>query len=318
MKKPAVVFLLAIVFFIGAFLWVDNGIKPVNKKEESFKIFVIQKGEAVREIGNNLKEQGFIRDPVVFFLYLKFIKSDKAIQAGDYRLAPSQSLGSIIETLQHGTLDRWITIKEGVRAEEIAMLLSDTGFVKYEDTWKQELKKEEGYLFPDTYLIPKDADIEQIISIIKNNFDSKIVSAGLATREDIADILILASLIEREAATDEEKPTISGALKNRLDSGIALQVDATVQYAKGYSLSKKIWWAPITSQDYKSVVSPYNTYLNPGLPPAPISNPGIVSIKAAANPSNTPYYYYLHDSKGKIHFAKTMDEHNRNIQKYLQ
>jgi UPF0755 protein len=137
-----------------------------------------------------------------------------------------------------------------------------------------------------------------------STFESKTSELEL-TRDQV----ILASLIERETITDEERPIVAGILNNRLDIGMALQVDATIQYAKGS-------WDPILPQD-KALNSPYNTYKFPGLPPGPIANPGLTSLKAVANPEETDFFYYLHDSKGKIYYAKTLEEHNQNITKYL-
>jgi len=129
-------------------------------------------------------------------------------------------------------------------------------------------------------------------------------------------ILTIASLIEREALVDEEKPLISSVIHNRLNSGMALDIDATLQYAKGKDSQGK-WWSIPRSED-TSIDSPYNTYLNPGLPPGPIGNPGIGAIKAAVNPEESSFYFYIHDSTGEVHFAETLEEHNENIQKYLQ
>lgn len=315
MRKAVIVLILLAVIIVGFFAYWTYGNQPANAKDKESKIFVIQKGESIREIGNDLKSQGLIKDPIVFFLYIKLNGQDRNIQAGDYKLSPSMSLPRLIDTLNHGTLDLWITIPEGMRAGEIADILKET-VPTYDESWLAELEKNEGYLFPDTYLIPRDADVATVISIMRNNFNSKVEQAGISDDQSLDKIVRVASLIEREAITDEEKPLIAGIIQNRLDNGIALQVDATVQYAKGYDAKTKKWWPLITVDDYKGVISPYNTYLNPGLPPAPISNPGIEAIKAAANPQDTPYVYYIH-AGGKIYPARTLQEHNANVQKYL-
>lgn len=175
----------------------------------------------------------------------------------------------------------------------------------------------EGYLFPDTYLIPKDATVEMIIKQMRDNFDQKYAEINVPNfKLTKPQIVILASLIEREAITDEERPIIAGILMNRLNAGIALQVDATIQYAKGQNPITKKWWEPVVLDEYKSVVSDYNTYLHAGLPSGPICNPGIKSLSAAANPANTNYLYYLHDKNRIIRYATTLQEHEMNIQKY--
>ncbi len=288
----------------------------VNKQDKSNKIFVVSKGKGVRELANELKKEGLIRDPVVFFLLVKQMGLDDDIQAGDFRLSPSMSAAKIADSLTHGTLDIWVTIPEGQRAEEIAAMLKEK-IPTYSDDWRGKLNLEEGYLFPDTYLIPRSADINFIISLLKNTFNTRYATIPpTTTKLSQEEIVTLASLIEREAITDAEKPIIAGILMNRLNAGMPLQVDATIQYAKGQNPITKKWWAPVTLAEYKSVVSPYNTYLQPGLPPGPIANPGIVALQAAANPADTDYVYYLHDKNGVIRYAKTLDGHNANIEKY--
>mgnify|MGYP001613393200 FL=1 len=267
----------------------------------------------MREIGSSLKREGLIKDPVIFFVYIKFYGRDRQIQAGDYRLSPSMRLSQVIDELNHGTLDRWVTIPEGYRAEEIADVLSKN-IPSYSESWRSVLNENEGYLFPDTYLVPRDADIEMVVTIMRNNFNRKLEEAGVAENSsNLSRTVILASLIEREAVTDEEKPLIAGVIENRLRRGMALDVDATIQYVKG---KPGAWWPQITQDDYKNVDSPYNTYLNPGLPPGPIANPGIKAIKAALNPQTHSYYFYIH-ADGKIYPARTIEEHQANIQKYL-
>ncbi len=315
MRKSLLVIILAVVLLIGFFLWWNNGNAPVNSKDTAQKFFVIPKGTAVRVIGNELKEQGLIRDPVVFFIYVKKNNLDHEIQAGAYKLSPSMNLSQIMDTIRHGTVDIWVTLPEGLRAEEIAQILK-TEIPSYQDSWVSALKAQEGYLFPDTYLIPKDADVDSIISILKNNFYKKIEERGISRSDpQLNKIVIMASLIEREAITDEEKPMIASVMTNRLNDGMSLDIDATLQYAKGKGMNGK-WWNVPTGEDRK-IPSLYNTYLNPGLPVGPIANPGIEAITAAKNPARTGYYYYIHDPKGTIHFATTLEDHNRNIQKYL-
>lgn len=312
MRKVVAFILLVFMLFIG-YVWWKHGISPVNSKDTSEQVFVVERGAGIREISNNLKKQGLISDPIVLFLLIKKEGKDNAIQAGDYRLSPSMSLQQILDSLSHGTLDIWITTPEGLRAEEIADILQKN-IPSYKESWRAELIKNEGYLFPDTYLIPRNADIVTIISIMRNNFDKKIEKAGISDNPNLQEIIIIASMIEREALRDEEKPFISSVIANRLRDGVALDIDATLQYVKGKRNGK--WWTVPTGED-RRVYSPYNTYMNPGLPPGPISNPGIEAITAAANPATSGYYYYIHDAKGNVHFSKTLEEHQANINKYL-
>lgn len=317
MRKFLILFVLGLIVFFVAFIWWKNGLAPVNVKSSVQKIFVISKGTPIRTIGNDLKEQGLIRDPVVFFLYIKKNGFDQDVQAGSYRLSSSMDLVKIMETLRHGNIDVWITVPEGLRSEEIAAIL-EKNIPSYKAFWKADLKAEEGYLFPDTYLIPKETDINQIISIMKNNFIAKITSIGLTQESpNLKKTITTASLIEREAKFAEDRPSVASVIQNRLDSGVALQIDATLQYALGYDQSKKTWWSVPRAKDLK-IDSPYNTYTNVGLPPGPICNPGLSAIEAAAKPADTSYVYYVNDSSGKLHFAKNLTEHNKNVTKYLQ
>lgn len=315
MKKLIVAVSILTLLFVLTLLWWKRGSSAVDPKSTASKIFVVEKGEGVRSIANKLKSQGLINDPVVFFLLVKQKGLDGKIQAGSFRLTPAQQAADIAESLTHGTLDTWITIPEGKRAEEIAEILEDK-IPTYSEDWRGVLILNEGYLFPDTYLIPKDADINLIVSILRNNFNQKYGSIRVQSGLSMAEIVTIASLIEREAITEEEKPIISGIIKNRITDGMALEIDATIQYAKGYDPIKKAWWSIVTPVEYQSVRSPYNTYLNAGLPPTPIANPGLSSLAAAANPANTSYYYYLHDKNRKIRFAETNEEHIVNIQRY--
>ena len=316
MRKVFIVIILAVIILTGVSIWWNNGLSAVDPKDKTTRHFVVPKGSAVRTIGNALKEQGLIRDPVVFFLYIKTKNLDQKVQAGSYNLSPSMDLPKILYALSHGSVDIWITIPEGYRATEVAEVLKKS-IGTYNDSWVEKLVLEEGYLFPDTYLIPKDADVETVISIMKNTFNTKIQSIGLSTIDPkLNKIVTIASLIEREALRDEEKAMISSVISNRLTDGMALDIDATLQYIKGKNFQGK-WWSVPTGYD-KALNSPYNTYKNPGIPPGPIATPGIEAIKAAANPATSSYYYYIHDNKGNVHFAKTLSEHNNNVSRYLQ
>ena len=316
MKRLTAVLILLIILIIGGILWWKNGVSAANSKSKNSIIFVVAKGDGVREISNGLKEKGLIKSSVVFFLLVKQLGIDKKIEAGDFRLSPSMTAQEIAENLTHGTLDIWITVPEGKRAAEIAEILREK-IPTYDFTWANILAGQEGYLFPDTYLIPKDAIIGMIVNQMRGNFDQKYATLDTTnTNLTKEEIVILASLIEREAITDTERPIIAGILINRLNDGMALQVDATIQYAKGQNMSNKKWWEPVMLEEYKTVKSDYNTYLFAGLPPGPISNPGVVALGAAANPAETDYLYYLHDKDRKIRYAKTLDEHNANIEKF--
>ncbi len=248
----------------------------------------------------------------------------KSIQAGDFRLNPSMSSREIALELTHGAIDIWVTLPEGLRIEEQAETIEKElkygGNQNYNFDKREYIKlAQEGFMFPDTYLIPKDATAQIVVDQLRATFTNKVeksIIGNSKTKLSLQEIITIASLIEREAKTAEEKPTIAGIIMNRLELGMPLQIDATLHYAKGYDSSENTWWQQITLED-KKIKSPYNTYLNTGLPPGPISNPGIDSIRAALEPKETDYLYYLHDSEGNIHYATTLEEHNTNVRNYL-
>lgn len=319
MKKRFFLFILLIfIVFSFSLLWWQQAISPANSKDRSFKIFVIKRGEDTRTIAKNLQAEGLIRDPIAFFLLVRFGGLKQEIQSGDFRLSPSLNMKTVANTLTHGTLDTWVTTLEGWRNEEIATKLSQDLGIPESEFLKVA---REGYMFPDTYLIPKDSSPSAIASMFINNFN-KHVTSDLITRSkqrgySLDDLIIIASLVEREAKYDADRPIVASVIMNRLKMGMKLDVDATVQYALGYQTDQKSWWKKELFEDDLKVKSPYNTYINNGLPPAPIDNPGLASILAVLNAPETNYIYYVSDKQGRIHAEKSIEEHNLDIQKYL-
>jgi len=224
----------------------------------------------------------------------------------------------ILEKLAHGTLDIWLTIIEGWRNEEIATLLEKEFNFSSQDFLNVS---QSGYMFPDTYAFPKEASAAAVAKIMLSNFQQKFDEnlREAIKKEDLVEeeAIVLASIVEREARYDVDRPMVAGILLNRLRQGMPLQADATVQYALGYQSDSRTWWKKGLARDDLKIDSPYNTYLNIGLPPSPICNPGLATIKAVAYPEKTDYLYYLSDKEGRMHYAKTLDEHNENIRKYL-
>jgi UPF0755 protein len=314
MRRLFVLLALVGLAIIGGILWWTNGTGPVDAKNEKPQIFVVEKGAGVREIANSLKEEGLIKDPVVFFLLVKRAGADKEIQAGDFRLNPSMDAHEVLDNLRHGILDIWVTVPEGLRAAEINEILKKN-LPSYDASWGNELEKHEGYLFPDTYLIPKDADINMVVTMFRNNFDKRYetLNAGSLSQDKIVRI---ASLIEREARKAEDRPLVASVIDNRLNIGMKLDIDATIQYALGYQQNEKRWWKRSLTNEDKLLNSPYNTYRVTGLPPRPIANPGMASLRAAINPANTPYFYYITDKNGVNRYATDLEGHNANIEKY--
>lgn len=313
--KKLIVLLLILAAGFGIYLWFMSNLSAVDPGNTKQEYFVVEKGESARQIGTKLQEKGYIKNPTIFYLYLKFTGTDKKLQTGDFKFSKSMSTPTIAKLLTGNPIDIWVTIPEGMRADQIADILQEQ-IPTYDESWRGMLKTREGYLFPDTYLIPRTATIDQVLLIFKTNFDAKIASVGLTeSSQNLPRIINIASLIERESLFDEDHPIVSSVIQNRLDLGMKLDIDATVQYALGKQPDGK-WWKKVTSNDL-AIISPYNTYKNAGLPPTPIANPGIDAIKAAMNPAVTDYLYYISDLKGHIHAAKTFEEHQRNINRYL-
>lgn len=318
MKKIRI-FALLVLFFCFIFYFVyKEGSLPIDKTNQGNVVFVINKGEGLYSITKRLSSQQLIRNKIVFLLIAKKLGIEKKIQAGDFKLSKNMSASEIAQALTHGTNDAWVTIVEGLRKEEVAQLLSDQ-FSIDQKTFIEQSK--EGRIFPDTYLIPKNATIEALNVLFEETYQKKFAEARaqypFVKRSD-KEIVILASLIEREAKFSEDRRLIGSIILKRAENDWPLQLDATVQYAIGYQRDGKTWWKRnLTNEDLK-VDSTYNTYSRTGFPPAPICSPSLDSIKAAfAADTKTPYFYYVSDKKGKIHPAKTLEEHNENIRRYI-
>jgi len=316
-KKVLLLFIIPILVFILGFCWFSVNSKPVSN-EVKYRDFLIIKGSSASQIGNKLKKEGFIKSSLAFKLYVQVSGKTKKIQAGEYRLSPGFSLSKIVSELIEGPVGVWTTVPEGLRREEVAYRFAESldkedkiAFIK---EFLQSSLGQEGYLFPDTYIFLKSVQAQGVVEKMRATFEKKV---GRSSNQAI----IVASLIERETKSAEEKPVVAGIIYKRLKAKWPLQIDATLQYAVGSSKCKTSyttcnWWVPLTKEDLE-INSPFNSYEIAGLPPSPIANPGILSIKAAIYPEESDYWFYLHDEKGIIHFARTIDEHNANIKKYL-
>jgi len=310
-------FLIAIVFIGGLTIWVNWSLAAPSKNSDK-KTFVIQNGESVSSFSKRLEEEKLIRNVLMFHLYLKLNNLDRKIQAGSFSLAKNSTARELSKALTEGRLDKWVTFVEGLRKEQVAEILSDNFNINKE---KFITDSSEGYLFPDTYLIPLKTNEEKILSIFATNFNKKVSSELLTAEEkkglDKAQLIILASIVERETKNNEERPIVAGILIKRWREGMPLAADATVQYALGFSNDENSWWRKNLSAEDLDFSSPYNTRKNLGLPPGPICSPGLSSINAVINSVESPDYFYLHDKSGKIHYAKTYEEHLQNIKQYL-
>lgn len=316
--KPWISLVVFLIIATSAFFYYKEGTLPVDKNNNEPVLFVIRKGEDLNSIIQNLEKEKLIRNRVVFFFIVKQMGIEKDIQAGTFRLSTAMTPNLIAKELTQGSEDIWVTIIEGLRQEEIADVIArDLGIPTAE--FLQSAR--EGYLFPDTYLIPRTASAETVHKILADNFDSKytdeIAAKAKARGLSQDEVIKLASIVEKEGR-GEDRSVVASVLLRRFKENYPLQADATVQYALGYQPDIKKWWKPVLSLDDLKLESPYNTYTNPGLPPQPISNPGMSSIEAVVNADpNTPYFFYLHSPDGRVHPARDNDEHEENKRKYL-
>lgn len=314
--------LFIFLFFVGiicagVYFWWQNGTAAVDNSNTSMNTFVVDQGEGTRAIADDLEKKGFIRDSIIFLLLVKQKGAENKIQAGQFEISKSMTAEEILAKLQVGAFDVTITIPEGKRAEEIADML-EFNFPGFKEEWRAQLNAEEGYLFPDTYSFSKDADIDEIISKMKDNFEKKFAELPEGNKHALSkeEIVIFASMVEREAGYDEDRPKVASVLINRYEIGMKFDIDATIQYALGYQARDNSWWKKSLTKNDLAIDSPYNTYTNAGLPPGPISNPGFKSLAAVVDAPETDYIFYFTDKDGITHFTRTLDEHNESIERY--
>lgn len=281
------------------------------------KMFEIPKGSTLSETAFALENKGVVRSAFFLRAYIAIVKNDRPVISGFYLLSETEPLYEIADRIVSGEYrvsKVKILIPEGFDAEDAqkAVVSSVPSFegVKFLSLAKQN----EGYLFPDTYFFFSIVKPEEVILAMRKNFDEKIQPLQnkiSASGHPLSEIITMASIIERETVTPADRRIVSGILWKRIKLGMPLQVDAVFDYVNGKTTHD------LTAEDLKAD-SPYNTYTNKGLPPGPICNPGLDTILAAIEPTKTSYLYYLSDKTGKMHYAKTFDEHVRNKQKYLK
>ncbi len=319
MKKIKILSLIIALILLGIYFVYTEGSLPVDKNNAGSTVFVIKKGEGLNPIIKQLATEDLIRDKLVFFVIAYQKGIEKKVQAGDFKLSKNMNAFEIADAITHGGMDVRVTIVEGLRKEEVAQKLAEQ-FTFSEISFIEQSR--EGQLFPDTYLIPKTASMDAIIQMMESNYQKKMAEARkehpFEKRSD-REILILASLVEREAKFPDDRRMVASIILKRAQNDWPLQLDATIQYGLGYQRAEKTWWKRELSVEDLKVENTYNTYERKGLPPAPICNPGLDSIKAAfAADPNTPYWYYVNDKKGRIQVAKTLEEHNANILNFVQ
>lgn len=312
-----------------AYTWVDHELHvPANASNAKVR-FVVPPGATFHEVADTLHRTGLIDNVTVFDLYARYKHLDRNIEAGAYEISRNLDDVQILQALQTAIPQEiYITIPEGFTIKKTAAMLDQGTVIKGSDYTAQAVAGQysygflkglapgtplEGFLFPDTYLVPRTAGAKDLITLQLDNFNrywNATRQAEAAQRRlSPQQIVIIASMIEREARFEVDRPLVASVIYNRLQAGWPLQIDATVLYAKG------VWQSTVTTQD-RNIQSPYNTYLHTGLPPGPISNPGIQSIDAALKPAQTGYFFYLSDPQGHNHYAQTEQQFAQLLKQY--
>ncbi len=310
--------MLVMITLFGAIFY--EGTLPVDARNSQPTTVVIPRGAALKTIIDTLDKEGVIRSKLVFYILARTHKKDSVIQAGSFRIRPNMNAYEIIESLSKGSDDVWITIIEGLRKEEIAHEITKELNIPEADFIAQA---NEGTLFPDTYLFPRYASVDQVLGIFEANYKKKFTpelkeqarAKGLTENQ----VLTIASMVEREANTPPTMQKVASVIVKRWKNDWPLQIDATVQYILGYQENTGTWWKQRLTKADLDISSPYNTYEHPGLPPAPIASPGLEAIKAVINADpNTPYWFYISNKDGsEMIFSRTVEEHNAAIAKHL-
>ena len=331
---------LIAILFVGYITIGASG--SADSSDETLVSFMIESGQGAKSIGANLESDGLISNDLFFNYYLWRAKAANLLQAGEYELSPSMTIPEIAEIFMEGRVKFdpgvRITIPEGYTAAQIEDTLISGGLNIKRSEFQEAvgitapLAREifnfaflgdlppratlDGFLFPDTYFFDEGILLNDIVKRMLGNFDSKVTDAmrvKIKSRgKNLYEVVIMASLIEREVRTYEDMRIVSGLLWKRMEIGMPLQVDATLVYLTGRKTGQ------ITNDD-KLIDSAYNTYKYRGLPPTPIANPGLNAINAAIDPIESEYLYYLSTPiTGETIFSKTLDEHNENRIKYLK
>ncbi len=307
--------------------------------------FTVAPGETADAIAANLAAAELLNDTELFLNYARFYGLDSELEAGDFTLSPTMTIPEIAVALTESQLREIdLTFLEGWRLEEMAASLTQTNPAAIDANQflmitRREIPFDltaydflaslppdetlEGYLFPDTYRVPPDADAAYLVDAMLQNFGRRVTPEmrqafgvnGLSLREAVT----LASIVEREAVVDEERPFIANVFYNRINQEMRLEADPTTQYALGYQSDTGKWWKNPLTYDDLAVDSPYNTYATDGLPPGPIANPGLASLQAVANPAQSDYLFFVVDctavTPGSHVFSVTYEEHLANVQR---
>ncbi len=316
-------FILAFLFAVGIIApitWQVLG--PVNS-DKTEHVFVVPDGGSEFDVPAALFKDRLIRNETAFRWFMTIVAAGKSVVPGGYRLNPSMSAREMVTRLTGVPQFVWVGVREGLRKEQIGELLAvKLGWTEEQERIWNEFDNnapeyQEGVYFPDTYLLPSDEPVAHVALTFINRFHEKVgpyLDTMAAKNIKWTTAVNIASLIERESGGDSDKKLIAGIIWNRLNKDMPLQIDATLQYIKGDKDDG--WWPRVRSAD-KFIDSPYNTYDHKGLPPGPISNPGLAAITAALDPEQTDCIFYLHAPDRQIYCSVTYTEHVANIEAYL-
>jgi UPF0755 protein len=321
MRRSLVILVLAVLAFS---LWLIYGIfLPIRPSET--KYVLLHSGWSARRIGKELKSNGVIRS-VTAFAILHYVHPGKSLKAGEYKFDESANAIAVRDRLARGDIyTHTVVVPEGFNMFDIAQAVQDAGLGSAEDFLKlahsetslirqldPEAQSLEGYLFPDTYQFTRTQPLPEIVAIMVRRFQQEAKAIGL--HDNVHTIVTMASIVEKETAAPDERPTVASVYYNRLARHMGLAADPTVVYA---ALLARRYRGTIYQSDLQAD-SPYNTYKYAGLPPGPISNPGVASLKAAMNPAKTDYLFFVAEGNGsgRHRFSSTYEEHEKNVLAY--
>lgn len=281
-------------------------------------VVTIPEGTSLRKAGKILRERDVVRSSTLFEAYIIMQRGELRIKAGDYFFESPQSPWHVAARITKGAYgfeQVALTIPEGLTRTEIAALIVNKDQFPFfnEAAFLAATDGKEGFLFPDTYFVPRNMQGADLVHLLRETFDRKIASRAEAistSGRTEHEIVTMASILEAEARTPEDRRIVSGILWKRIKIGMPLQVDAAFLAVNGKQ-------TPDLTLDDLKIDSPYNTYIYRGLPPAPIVNPGLDAIDAALEPTESPYLFYLSDGEGVMRYARTFEEHKANKSRYL-
>tara|TARA_B100000508_G_scaffold113876_1_gene92581 strand:+ start:4972 stop:6018 length:1047 start_codon:yes stop_codon:yes gene_type:complete len=297
----------------------------LNKASESFPIneqITIEQGTDVREITRTLQEEGVVRSAGLLYYVIILFHDPTTLKASSYVFDQPLTTYEVAKRLTVGDFDTdlvRITFIEGERTTQFAEHAIENIENFDTDAFLELAVPLEGTLFPDTYFLPKDYTAEQLVELLRKSYLSNTEELRVALEEHPlgeTGVITLASIVEREANSSTSKQMVAGIFMNRLDIGMALQADASIEYVLDTPISGLR--AGELAENLEEIDSPYNTYLYPGLPPTPIGNPGLDSIEAVLFPTESEYFYYITGSDGEFYYAKTYNQHLINIERHLK